>query len=84
MPVTPDRDWCDERGISLGGLVPDQGTLRPLKVPFEKDECEWFVRGWEAGLYPVKRLSRARAEEHVRLPDRLDHFHTTSAVIDIC
>lgn len=47
LSMTPDHDWCAETAALLGQLVPDRSSLRPPKVPFARDECKWFIRGWE-------------------------------------
>lgn len=72
-----DRDWRSETVALLGELVPGGGALRALTVPFENDECEWFVRGWEAALYPVGACPNTGLK-HTCSRDRLDHFLTTS------
>lgn len=72
-----DRDWIRAAALLLGRLVPDGEQLRPLTVPFERDECEWFVRGWEADLYPVSSCPEQGLKD-VCAPDRRDHFFTTS------
>ena len=77
VSVGLDRDWCTEAAFLLGNLVPGASAVRPLKIPFETDECEWFVRGWEAGLYPVTSCP-VNGLKDTCTPDRADHFLTTS------
>lgn len=71
------RDWISDTTALLNALVSDGSPLRPLTVPLEADESEWFVRGWQAGLYPVGECPTVGLEG-VCVPGRHDHFHTTS------
>lgn len=73
----PSRDWRAEARSLLEALVPDATSLRALKVALFDDEAEWFVRGWEANLYPVGDCP-SPGLQNVCKPNRRDHFHTTA------
>lgn len=70
-------DWRRQAMTIVNELVPDGGPLRPLTVPLEIDECEWFVRGWEADLYPIAGCPKLGVKGTCG-PGRLDHFLTTA------
>lgn len=71
------RDWVGDARALLGTLVPDAAPLRELRVALCADEAEWFLRGWEAGLYPVGDCPQPGLPA-VCVPGRRDHFHTTA------
>lgn len=71
------RAWVADAVGLLDTLVSDGTLLRELKVALCADEAEWFVRGWEAGIYPVTECPE-RGLVGVCLPGRRDHFHTTA------
>lgn len=71
------RQWPLAAHALLKDLVPNHEPLRTLQPDLASDESEWFVRGWEASIYPVGRCPMVGLKK-VCGPDRLDHFLTTS------
>jgi hypothetical protein len=45
MSISPS-----DAALALIGSLAPQGRPFPVRVPFEPDECHWFIRGVEAGV----------------------------------